>query len=101
MQTLLPKISVVMDPGIPARFETMHVRLRVELNDGTALETRCDGPLGMWGQPKIDPADHLVKVRDCLSTRLSADAVEQCIALASRIDSLQPDEIGTLMKLVA
>ncbi|MGE0222212.1 MAG: MmgE/PrpD family protein [Acetobacteraceae bacterium] len=101
MQTLLAKITVVMDPAIPARFETMHVRLRVELADGSVLETRCDGPRGMWGQPRIDPADHLVKVRDCLSTRLPDGAVEQCIALTSRIDSLDAGEVASLMKLVA
>jgi hypothetical protein len=79
----------------------MHVGLRVVLADGTVLETRCNGPRGMWGQPKIDPADHLVKVRDCLSTRLSPDAVEQCAALASRIDSLDAGELASLMTLVA
>ena len=100
MQALLPKIAILMDPDIPARFETMHVRLRIELHDGTVLETRCDGPRGMWGQPKIDLADHLLKVRDCLSTALTPNAAEQCIALASRIDTLEPNEIGTLMQLI-
>jgi len=100
MQALLPKIEIVMDKDIPARFETMHVRLRIELNDGTVLETRCDGPRGMWGQPKIDPADHLLKVRDCLSTALAPDSVEQGISLASRIDSLESPDISTLMKLI-
>ncbi len=98
MRALLPKVTLVMDKDIPARFETMHVRLRVELADGSVLETRCDGPRGMWGRPPIDPADHLRKVRDCLSTRLSDGAIDQVIELGGRIDTL--DDVGALMALV-
>ncbi len=97
MRALLPKITLVMDKDIPARFETMHVRLRVELVDGTILDARCDGPSGMWGQPPIDPADHAAKVRDCLSTSLSDKDADQVIALAGRIDEL--DDIRPLMAL--
>lgn len=100
MQALLPKIAFHMDASIPARFETMHVLLSVELNDGRVLETRCDGPRGMWGQPPIAEVDHLVKVRDCLATRLETDAAERCIAFASKIDSLAPPQISELMALV-
>ncbi|MEI7710800.1 MAG: MmgE/PrpD family protein [Rhodospirillales bacterium] len=100
MQALLGKIALEMDKSIPARFETMHVRLRVELNDGTVLETRCDGPRGMWGQPPIADADHLTKVRDCLGTTLAPDHIETIVALGSRIDTLTPAEVGTMMGLV-
>jgi aconitate decarboxylase len=100
MQALLAKITLRMDKAIPARFETMHVLLRVEMADGSVLETRCDGPRGMWGQPPIADLDHLVKVRDCLATRLDAAAAERCIALASQIDTLAPPQVGELMALV-
>jgi aconitate decarboxylase len=100
MQALLPKITLRMDASIPARFETMHVLLSVELTDGRVVETRCDGPRGMWGKPPIAELDHLVKVRDCLATRLDADAVERCITLASHIDSLAPAQVNELMALV-
>jgi len=89
-----------MAPSIPARFETMHVDLSVTLADGRTLETRCNGPRGMWGQPPIAEADHLTKVRDCLATGLKHDAAERCIALASRIDTLAPAQVGELMALV-
>jgi len=101
MQALLPKITLHMEKDIPARFETMHVRLAVTLQDGTVLEARCDGPRGMWGQPPIDPDDHLAKVRDCLSTRLDPPAVARCIGLASRIDALSAGEVSALMHEVA
>jgi len=100
MQALLGKVTLEMDKSIPARFETMHVRLRIELKDGSVLETRCDGPRGMWGQPPISEADHLVKVRDCLGTTLDAGAVEKVIALGSRIDTLTPAEVSDMMELV-
>ena len=100
MQVLLPKIMLRMDKSIPARFETMHVVVAIELADGRVLETRCDGPRGMWGQPPIADLDHLVKVRDCLATRLHSDAVERCIALASRVDTLAPQQVSELMALV-
>jgi 2-methylcitrate dehydratase PrpD len=99
MKELLPKITLVMDKSIPARFETMHVLLRVELQDGQILETRCDGPAGMWGQKPISAEAHGVKLRDCLATRLGPDAVERCISLAGSIDTL--DTINDLMALAA
>ena len=61
-----------LDPAIPGRFEEMHMLLRVELDGGRVLETRCNGPRGKWGTPPISEAEHLVKVRDCLATRLRA-----------------------------
>jgi len=51
-------------------------------------------------QPPIADLDHLVKVRDCLATRLDAAAAEHCIALASQIDTLAPARVGELMALV-
>ena len=100
IQSLLGKVTLEMDKSIPARFETMHVRLKVVLNDGTELETVCNGPRGMWGQPPIAEADHLVKVRDCLGTTLGAEAIEKVIGLGSRIDTLTAAQVGTMMGLV-
>ena len=93
------KITLVLDKTIPARFETMHVLLRAELRDGRVLETRCDGPAGMWGQPPITDEAHGVKLRDCLTTRLSPEAAERCISLAGSIDTLET--INDLMALAA
>jgi aconitate decarboxylase len=99
MQTLLPKITVVMDDSIEARFETMHVTIRATLNDGSEFEARCDGPAGAWGQPPVSAATHYMKLRDCLATRLGPEATERCIELAGSIDTLE--SISELMALVA
>ncbi len=98
MQDLLGKFEVVLDPTIPGRFEDMHVLLRVELDGGRVLETRCNGPRGKWGTPPISEAEHLVKVRDCLATRLAPDAAERIIALARRVDVLDAAGLRQLMQ---
>ncbi len=101
LQALLPRIALRMDKDIPARFETMHVEATVELADGRTLTVRCDGPRGVWGKPPIPEAEHLVKVRDCLSIRLPPNAVERCIALAGTLDTQSADGVRELMALIA
>jgi aconitate decarboxylase len=98
MQDLLGKFELRLDPNISGRFEEMHVRLRVELDGGRVLETRCDGPRGKWEKPPIGEAEHLVKLRDCLATRLAPAAGEDVIALAGRIDELDADSVRKLMQ---
>ena len=99
MQELLGKFEAVLDPSIPGRFEDMHVLLRVELDGGRVLQTRCNGPRGKWGTPPIGEAEHLVKVRDCLATRLEPAAAEAVIALARRIDDLDAAGVRQMMQL--
>jgi aconitate decarboxylase len=98
MQDLLGKLELRLDPAIPGCFEEMHVLLRVELDGGRILETRCDGPRGKWGTPPISEAEHLVKIRDCLATRFDATAAEHIIGLARRIDELDAAGVRQLMQ---
>ena len=98
---MLDKVSVQMVPEIPARFDRMHVEAEVELTDGRLVRTRCDGPRGMWGQPAISDEEHLVKVRDCLSKRLSPERMERCIALARSIDTLDAAGVSELMGIAS
>ena len=100
MQDLLAKVEVRLDPTIPGRFEDTHVLLRVELDGGRVLETRCDGPRGKWGTPPISEAEHLVKVRDCLATRLEPAVAEDIIGLARQIDHLDAAGVRRLMHLL-
>jgi 2-methylcitrate dehydratase PrpD len=99
MQDLLGKFEVRLDPEMPGRFEDMHVLLRVELDGGRVLETRCNGPRGKWGTPPISETEHLVKVRDCLATRLAPAAAEAVIGLARQIDTLDAAGVRRLMQL--
>jgi aconitate decarboxylase len=99
MQELLGKFEVRLDPAIPGRFEDMHIDLCVELDDGRMLKTRCNGPRGKWGTPPISDAEHLVKVRDCLATRLQPAAGERIIELARNLDHLDTSGMRQLMQL--
>ena len=96
---LLSKITMNMSADIPARFDKMHVEADVQLADGRTLHTRCNGPRGIWGSPPISEEDHLVKVRDCLATRLPPAAADELIALARRAEDLDAAEVGRLLTI--
>lgn len=96
---LLSKITMNMSADIPARFDKMHVEADVQLADGRTLHTRCNGPRGIWGSPPISEEDHLVKVRDCLATRLPSAPAEELIALARRAEDLDAAEVGRLLTI--
>ena len=50
--------------------------------------------------PRSPEAAHLVKVRDCLSRRLSADRAEALIDLASRVETLDAAGVRSMIDLV-
>lgn len=100
IEALLDKVEVTPDPSIPASFEKLHVVVEVELEDGTTLTERCDGPRGKWGTPPIPPEEHLVKVRDCLSTRLNERDRERLIELAGSFEQLAAKDLREVMKIV-
>ena len=96
---LLAKVTLNMDPAIPARFEAMHVDAVVELVDGAILTAHCQGPRGAWGSERISHDEHLDKVRDCLSRRLSDAMVDRCVALAVEIDQLGAPDVAELLAI--
>jgi aconitate decarboxylase len=99
IRDLLAKVQLTMDPAIPARFEAMHVEAAVELEDGDVLVARCERPRGAWGSSPISDVEHLGKVRDCLSRRLTPSSVERCLGLAVNIDRLNGSEVGELLAI--
>jgi aconitate decarboxylase len=96
---LLSKITMNMSPDIPARFDKMHVEADVQMDDGRTLHTRCDGPRGIWGSPPISDEDHLVKVRDCLATRLPEAKAEELIALARCTEQLDAGGVRQMLAI--
>ena len=101
VENLLGKINIEMNETIPGTMEDMHVELTVMLENGESVQTRCDGPKGLWGSPPIDTEDHLVKVRDCLARTLSDGDIEEVIGLCAEFDQLDADGIKKLMALTA
>jgi aconitate decarboxylase len=100
VEALLDKVEVTPDDSIPARFEELYVVLEVDLDDGTTVSTRCNGPRGKWGTPPITVEEHLVKVRDCLSTRLKERDRERLIELAGSFEQLGNKDLREVMKIV-
>jgi len=101
IQNLLAKVQVTMDPAIPARFEAMHVEAKVELSNGSVLTGRCERPRGAWGSVPISSDEHLRKVRDCLSRRLTGAMVDRCVALALKVDRLNGSEVTELLAIAS
>ncbi len=96
---LLPTITIVQSPEIPDEMEKMWVDVTVELTDGRQETATCRGPKGFWGLPPLSRDEHLVKIRDCLVTRLSANAVTRCIELVENLDKLDADGVHELVAL--
>jgi aconitate decarboxylase len=101
MVALLDRITLDMSPDIPARFDRMWLEAQVTLADGRVLQTRCDGPPGIWGSPPISDAAHLVKVRDCLSRRLPPAKADALIALATKLETLDAAGVREMIGLAA
>jgi aconitate decarboxylase len=101
VEAMLDKVELEMRDDIPGRFEECYVILEVELDDGSTVKTRCDGPKGKWGTPPISVEEHLVKVRDCLDTRLNERDRERLIELAGNLEALETKDIAEVMGIVA
>jgi len=100
VEAMLDKVELDMTHDIPGFFEEMYVEMEVELDDGSVVKTTCDGPRGKWGKPPISIDEHLVKVRDCLSTRLNESDRERLIELGSNFEALSSDDIAEVMNIV-
>lgn len=98
--TLLPRITLTQSPTIPGEMEKMWVEITVELGDGRRETARCHGPKGFWGLSPLTRDEHLVKICDCLGTRLSKENSDRCIQLVDDLDNLGPNEVQTLITLV-
>lgn len=101
VEAMLDKVELTMVDDIPARFEELYVIMEVELDDGTKVSHRCNGPRGKWGTPPIPPEEHMVKVRDCLSTRLEERDRERLIELGGAFEQLAEKDLREVMKIVA
>ena len=97
---LLAKTSLEMRADIPGSFEKMHVVVEVELDDGTVLAERCNGPRGRWGTPPIPVDEHLAKVNECLSVTFAPETTARIVDLGGRVDTLSCDEVRELMMLL-
>jgi 2-methylcitrate dehydratase PrpD len=100
MQTLLNKIAVTMTPDITTEYNAgRYVDLEIELADGAIVRERCERPRGSWGAEPISEAEHIVKVRDCLSGSLAPSAIDECLELANRFEQLDGSGVRRMLAL--
>jgi aconitate decarboxylase len=100
MKELLPKMQLEMSPDIPSKYTAgRYLDMEIEMKDGSRVTERCTAPRGSWGTPPVSTAEHLAKVRDCLSMQLSSDEAERCIELAGALDSLSADQVREMIQL--
>ena len=97
MRTMLPKVTFVQSPAIPATLDRMWVEVNVRLADGSQLSARGVRPPGAWGSP-ISEQEHLRKVRDCLTRVLSEEATDDVVASLREFDRLGSDGVRHLMR---
>jgi aconitate decarboxylase len=100
VEMTLPKVRLTQTPDITGRLDRMHVEVTVEMTNGDRATARCDAPRGSWTKP-ISTNEHLVKVRECLATRLDADTAARCIEAISRFESLDTTELRELMRTLS
>jgi hypothetical protein len=74
----------------------MRVEIEAKLHDGTRQRAVCTKPPGSWGAP-VDPVMHRQKLRDCMSVRLAASAIDEVLAGLDRLDTASAREVAALI----
>ena len=88
MEEMLTKIDLHMDPEIPSDFEGMWTSVEIDTVNGNTYSARCDLPRGIWGTP-LRREERLTKFRNCASTLLSEESVDQCASIIENLDEAQ------------
>ncbi|HEV2008787.1 MAG TPA: MmgE/PrpD family protein, partial [Burkholderiales bacterium] len=96
MVEMLGKIELVQDESIPGDFHSMHVEVRVELDDGTSHTAVCRAPRGSWGV-QMEAGEHQAKLRDCLKYALPEKDSAALLELLNRLDELDAQATESLL----
>jgi aconitate decarboxylase len=96
---VLPKFEIAQTSEIPLEFTQMRIELEVEMQDGTRHRTVCSKPKGFWGVA-IEPAEHLKKMRDCMSGRFGDAEIKQCYETVSRLEQIDVAAVRKLVQLL-
>lgn len=100
LEALLPRITLNPDPAREGRFDRMVVDLVVRCSDGAVVETRCDGPPGIWGRP-CSPEQLRGKARDCLMAAVGSEKAQQVLRSAGAVADLDHASLSALMALLS
>ena len=97
MLDFLPRVSMVVDPSIPADFSQMHVEITITLRDGRKLTKLLRDLTGFIGFP-LSREERLTKYFTCADGVLPRDKADQVVEMVDRLETL-PD-IGVLLDLL-
>ncbi len=100
MVAMLARIELRQDESIPGDFHHMRVETEVEFADGSVQTMTCTAPRGSWGVT-MAPGEHEAKLEDCLNGKLSTSDAGALIAALDRLDELSPDDVRSVLQLVA
>ncbi|MBI3918625.1 MAG: MmgE/PrpD family protein [Betaproteobacteria bacterium] len=89
VESVLQKVRIKRNPGIPRNPPDTWAVARVGLQDGRVLSETCRHYRGSIANP-MDREERLAKLRDCAKRSLEPADVERVIGMAEALDSL-PD----------
>ncbi len=101
MVDMLGKTTLTQDPAIPNDLHDMWIEISVETVDGATHSAVCKGPKGTWGMPRLQPADHLVKLQDCFGRVLAQRDVDEVLARLERLEAQGADAVRGIVRLIA
>lgn len=97
LQALLHRTILQQDRTIPGRFDQMHVRMELQLRNGTTLVEICHKPQGSWGLPV--PAQQLEeKARGLLTSAVGDATAVQLLDLLGR--PMQTLSVAACMRML-
>jgi 2-methylcitrate dehydratase PrpD len=96
IESLLPRVTLRLDPAIPADFDQTFVILKVTLRDGQTLTQRVDRLSGWVGNP-LTREQRLKKFFACARPVIGFDRAEHLIERVERIEALE--DVGEVMDI--
>ncbi|HTK02755.1 MAG TPA: MmgE/PrpD family protein [Bordetella sp.] len=97
IQALLPRVKLIIDPSIPADFDTTHAIVKVWLDDGKMISRKVDRLSGWVGIP-LTREQRTSKVMACVRETVSDGDAQRLIGLVERLEEL--DDVRQIMDIV-
>jgi aconitate decarboxylase len=94
---LLQKTQLIMDEEIPPNFNDMWVIVTIHMKDGSQLQSRCDAPHGIWGDP-LTIEELTTKVQHCCSNVISQKKIYSMIESVMNLEQADETKVRELIK---
>jgi aconitate decarboxylase len=98
VETLLPRVRLVVDDAIPSDFDRMHCIVTVTLKDGARHSERMQKVSGWIGQP-LTREERLQKFHSCARRVLDRPAADSVVELVDSLERL--GDVREIMHIVS